>query len=71
MKSVYRFGRKVLVSGSAVGLAMASAATHAAVDTTAVVTEISGGTTAVEAVGGATLIVIATAALFRYVRRAL
>lgn len=60
------------VRGSILAIALAGAsAANAAIDTTALVSEISGNTAAVAAIGGAVLLVIVTASAFRWVRRAL
>jgi hypothetical protein len=63
--------KKAVRFGSGVALAVASGVSMAAVDTTAAVAEIDGGSIAVQAIGGAALLVLAGASVFKYVRRAL
>lgn len=63
--------KKAVRFGSSVALVVASGVSMAAVDTTAAVAEIGDGSTAVQAIGGAALLVLAGAAVFKYVRRAL
>lgn len=53
------------------GLAGFAGLSQAAVDVTAVVTEISGAAAPIAAIGGAVLIVLVTAAVYKWVRRAL
>ena len=61
-----------LVRRSLPALALAGAgAANAAVDVTAVTTEIQGNVASVVAIGGAVLLVLVAAAAFRWVRRAL
>ena len=50
---------------------MAAGAANAAVDVSAVTTEIGSNTSSVIAIGGAVLLVLVAAAAFRWVRRAL
>ena len=61
-----------LVRRSIPVLALAGAgAANAAVDVSAVTTEINGNVASVVAIGGAVLLVLVAAAAFRWVRRAL
>lgn len=53
------------------GLASVAGLSQAAVDVTAVVTEISGAAAPIAAIGGAVLVVLVTAAVYKWVRRAL
>lgn len=53
------------------GLAGVAGLSQAAVDVTAVVTEISGAAAPIAAIGGAVLVVLVTAAVYKWVRRAL
>lgn len=62
--------KQVVKFGSGVALVVASGAALA-VDVTGAVTAISGGSTAVAEIGVASLIVLAGAAVFKYVRRAM
>ena len=64
MKNAVRYG-------AGVALAVASTASMAAIDTTLAVAEIDGGVSAVQAIGGSALVVLAAAAVFKYVRRAM
>lgn len=50
---------------------VAAGAANAAVDVSAVVTEIGGNVASVVAIGGAVLLVLVAAAAFKWVRRAL
>ena len=53
------------------GALLAAGAANAAVDVSAVTTEIGSNTSSVIAIGGAVLLVLVAAAAFRWVRRAL
>lgn len=55
---------------AAVPAALVSGAALAAPDVSAVVTEIEGTETAIVAVGGAVLIIIVTAMVFKWIKRA-
>lgn len=64
---------KRFVPASVIGAATlaASNAANAAVDVSAVVTEIQDAVTPIASIGGAVLVVMVTAAVYRWVRRAL
>lgn len=62
--------RNIIKLGSVLSGVLASASAFA-VDTTAAVTAIEGGNAAVTAIGGAALVVLAGAVVFKYVRRAM
>lgn len=55
----------------AIPLAVASAASHAAVDVSDVVTEIQGASAPVAAIGAAVLIVLVGVAVYKWIRRAM
>lgn len=66
-------GKKAAVlkkAAAGVALTVASGAASAAIDTAPITTKIAEGETAVAAIGGAGLLILAGVALFRYVRRA-
>jgi hypothetical protein len=65
-----RYLKKLIAGGLGVGAAVLSGMASAAIDTTTVVAKLGEGGTAVEAIGMAALVVIAGAAVFKYVRRA-
>lgn len=69
LKSMFKKAGLSVGFGS-VALASALPA-HAAIDVANIVTAIGDGTPAVVAIGGAALVVIATAAVFKWVRRAM
>lgn len=62
--------RSLLGSAAAASATFASGVALAAPDVSAVVTEIEGTETAIIAVGGAVLIVIVTAMVFKWIKRA-
>ena len=71
VQKIARKARKF--KGASVGLALASGAavSQAAVDVSAVTTEISGAAAPIAAIGGAVLVILVTAAVYKWVRKAL
>lgn len=63
--------KKFVALSALAGSLLSVGSAHAAVDVTAVTTEISGAAAPIAAIGGAVLVILVTAAVYKWVRRAL